>query len=160
MSAKPGEAHPFRDPLPTLTEDDLRAQGERITLPPPVPIGQLVQSMMAAADGDTPRPRAAEPSEVTLDELPEGTADIVLAEVVEVYLGRLGGRSHVPFTRATAEALRSAPLDHWAGFILSLVDGKASIQDVIDSSSLTEVEALRLLSELRDRRLIDVRPRR
>lgn len=142
----------------------MRVQGERATLPPPVPIGELVEKMMSIGEGEVPSGRRAgsapEDDGVQLDELPASAEATVLAEIGEAYLGRLGGRTHVPFTRTTREAALRVPLDHWAGFVLSLVDGAASIDEIVDASSLPEVEALRLLCELREQGLIDVRPRR
>ncbi len=142
----------------------MRVQGERATLPPPVPIGELVEKMMSDVDGDVPTGARAgsapEDDGVQLDSLPPSAEADLLAEIGDAYLARLGSRTHVPFTRTSREAALRVPLDHWAGFVLSLVDGKASIDEIVDASSLPEVEALRLLCELRDRGLIDVRPRR
>jgi hypothetical protein len=63
----------------------------------------------------------------------------------------------VPFPLTTAEAAQRVSIDHWAGFVLSLVDGATTIDDILDASALAEVEALRLLCDLRERGLIDVR---
>ena len=84
----------------------------------------------------------------------------ILAEIRSAYLARLGSRTHVPFARTALTASSRTNLDHWAAFVLSLIDGKASIDDVIDASALPEVEALRVLCELRERGMIDVRPKR
>jgi hypothetical protein len=156
MPSNPGPRDFRRMPLPTLTEDDIREQGERVTLPPPVPIGELVQHMMGDIDGEAP---AGPPPEqvVELDTLGASDEADILAEIGGAYLARLGGRTHVPFTRASREAALRVPLDHWAGFVLSLIDGAASVEDIVDASSLPEVEALRILCELRDKGLIDVR---
>jgi hypothetical protein len=174
-----------RAPLPTLTEDDLREQGERQTLPPPVPIGVLVDGMMGDLDGDVhgfhaspgssgspgvaPAPQApALPSatsisgalalELELDDLEGSAESSLLAEISDTYLGRLGSRAHVPFARMPPADLRRRSLDHWAGFVLSLVDGEASVEDILDAAAMPEHEALRLLCELREQGLIDVRP--
>jgi hypothetical protein len=106
-----------------------------------------------SATGETPAEEGVE-----LDALAAADEADILAEIGDAYLARLGGRTHVPFTRASREAALRVPLDHWAGFVLSLIDGAVSVEDIVDASSLPEVEALRLLCELRDRGLIDVRP--
>jgi len=154
MPSNPGPPDFRRMPLPTLTEDDIREQGERVTLPPPVPMGELVAKMMGKVDGDPPR------EGVELDTLGAADEADILAEIGAAYLGRLGSLKHVPFTVASREAALRVPLDHWAGFVLSLIDGAASVEDLVDASALPEVEALRLLCELCDRGLIGVRPRR
>ncbi len=159
MPLKPGPPERRRAPLPTLTEDDMREQGERETLPPPVPMRELVARMMGDVDGDPP-PTPAPETSVELDALGADDEAEILAEIGAAYLARLGSRAHVPFTTASREAALGVALDHWAGFILSLVDGTASVEDVVDASSLPEIEALRLLCELRDRGLVRVRPPR
>jgi hypothetical protein len=151
-----------RAPLPTLTEDDMREQGERHTLPPPVPIDDLVERMMDDLEGD--RPTAPPPSwlqdDVQLDELPASAEADVLDEIGATYMARLGTRAHVPFTvMARDEALR-VPLDPWTGFLLSLVDGTASVGQILDACSMAEHEALRLLADLHEAGLIAVRPPR
>jgi hypothetical protein len=172
MPENPGAPRPKRPPLPTLTEDDVRSQGERRTLPPPVPIGELVEQMMGEIDGDSPPTRRPEgagdvggypqtpghvgrPPLVTFEEV-SVEADVI-DEIGEAYLARLGSGAHIPFTRMTREAALRVPLDHWAGFVLSLVDGRASVDYIIDAASIPEIEALRLLCELREQGIIDVR---
>jgi hypothetical protein len=134
--------------------------GERVTLPPPEPMSTLVARMMT--EGEAPRPAAprAAAEGVQLDDLAAADEDAILAEIRTAYLARLGSRKHVPFVRTALTAKSRPDLEHWAAFVLSLVDGKASIDDVIDASALPEVEALRLLCELRERGMIDVRPKR
>jgi hypothetical protein len=152
-----------RAPFPTLTEDDVREQCERSTSPPPVPITDLVQRMMDDVEGERPTappPHTTGEEDVQLDELPELVEAGVLDEIGEAYLERLGPRWHIPFIVMTRDEALRVPLDHWAGFVLSLVDGAASIDEILDASSMPEHEALRLLSELREQGLIDVRPPR
>jgi hypothetical protein len=164
MPSNPGAPRRPRDPLPTLTEDDFRSQGERMTMPPPVPIGELVDQMMGVIDGEHPEapPPPAAPkgpaeagARITIEDVPFEAE--ILDEIGAAYLARLGSRAHVPFAcMAPEEALR-VPLDHWAGFILSFVDGRATVDDILDASSMPEIEVLRLLCELREVRIIDLR---
>jgi hypothetical protein len=123
-------------------------------MPPPVPIGELVQKMMSEVDGDIP---ITTEQDVQLDELPASAQDCILAEIGDAYLRKLGSRGHVPYLRTSPEAALCVPLEHWAGFVLSLVDGRASVEEIVDASSLPEVEALRLLCDLHDQGLIAVR---
>lgn len=150
-----------RAPFPTLTEDDIREQGERHTLPPPVPISDLVERMMDDVEGE--RPTAPPPlglvqDDLELDELPATAEADVLDEIGAAYMARLGTRAHVPFTVLARDEALNVPLAPWAGFLLSLVDGTESIGQILDACSMPEHEALRLLSELVDGGIIAVRP--
>jgi len=52
------------------------------------------------------------------------------------------------------EQLRSLCLDHREGFILSLVDGASPIETVLDASAMPLLDALRILCELFDARVV------
>lgn len=60
-----------------------------------------------------------------------------------------------PFYRAVPRLLQSkgqlahAPLDHRQGFVLSLVDGKTSVQALIDLAGIAEQEVVGMLQRLR-----------
>jgi hypothetical protein len=171
---------PPREQFATLTEDDLNDQCARETMPPPMPVADYVREMMKQVDGEPPpaapgpdpfdeleidveaAPPEPEPSddvkEVELDELPAGAEADLLEEIGLTYLSRLGGRTFIPFVAMPSEQAMAVPLDHWAGFVLSLIDGATSIEQVIDASAMPEIEALRVLSDLREQGLIDVRP--
>jgi hypothetical protein len=140
----------YRGPLPTLTEDDVREAGERATLPPPVPMSDLVAGMMV---GD-------EVPDVELRELGPDEAAHVIVEISEAYLAELGTGAGVPVLLKTAAQVAHLPLDHLTGFLMSMIDGHTTVEDIVDVSSLPRVESLRLLCELRELGLIDVRRRR
>jgi hypothetical protein len=72
------------------------------------------------------------------------------------YLSRLGGRDNVPRVIMTPEELRFLSLDHRAGFLLSFVDGSMSLDEVLDVSSMPELDALRILFELRMQGVIEI----
>lgn len=89
-------------------------------------------------------------------------AEVCRARQVERYLERLGSRAHIPRVVVAPDELKWLALDHRAGFLLSHVDGMSSIEEVLDVSSMQELDALRILFELREQGVIDVRapPRR
>jgi hypothetical protein len=67
------------------------------------------------------------------------------------------GRSvfaRVPVVVAGAADLRDARLDRRAGFLLSLVDGSTSIEQLLDASGMTSDDALATLEHLRLRGII------
>jgi hypothetical protein len=195
----------IRESLPTLTEDDIRAEGERVTIPTPIP-AELVRWMMAEAENGAPdpaglrgppsapasrapasaprevpgsrlpvsppravavstvetvppRPAAGvgEEEELEITEMPAAEQADVVESLVEEYLTKLGPRAGVPVAVLSAARTTEVQLDHWAGFILSLVDGATTIDEIIAASPMPEHEALRLLAELQQRGVIDVR---
>ena len=76
--------------------------------------------------------------------------------LTEKYLGSLGGRSNVPRVTMGAEEIRWLSLDHRAGFLLSFVDGEMSIDEVLDVSSMAELDALQIMYELREQGVIEI----
>jgi hypothetical protein len=85
--------------------------------------------------------------------------------LTEKYLSNLGGRSSIPRVTMGAEEMRWLSLDHRAGFLLSIIDGSMSIEEVLDVSSMPELDALRIMFELRMQDVIEIvdpprRPRR
>ena len=47
-------------------------------------------------------------------------------------------------------------LDSRAGFVLSLIDGQASVEDVMDMTAMPRLDALKILYELLDRKVIEI----
>ncbi len=68
--------------------------------------------------------------------------------LVQFHLARLGGLSAVLGVRVAGADVRWLGLDHRAGFLLSLVDGTTTVEEIVDVSSMPKHEALRLLAEL------------
>ena len=69
----------------------------------------------------------------------------------------LGGLDRVPVVRTAKDALASLEIDHRAGFLLSHVDGASSFETILDVSGMPELDALRILTELLRRGVLDVR---
>lgn len=59
-----------------------------------------------------------------------------------------------PALRATVDELRAFRLDHREGFLLSLVDGRTSLEGVLEASGLPMIDALRIFCELVEKRII------
>jgi hypothetical protein len=76
-------------------------------------------------------------------------AEFSRAALGDRYLENLGGRRAVPRVVMTPEEVRGAALDHRSGFLLSLIDGSMTIEEVLDVSSMPELDALRIMFELR-----------
>jgi hypothetical protein len=74
--------------------------------------------------------------------------------LTQMYLSRLGGLDQVINVVLPPEELRWLNLDHRAGFLLSLVDGASTIEELLDISGMPRLDALRILATLREQRAI------
>jgi hypothetical protein len=72
----------------------------------------------------------------------------------QMYLARLGSLTQVVRVAVARDQVRWLSLDHRAGFLLSLVDGTSSIEELLDVSTMPRLEALRILYGLLDQRVI------
>jgi hypothetical protein len=73
---------------------------------------------------------------------------------------KLGPLDRVPVVAVARDQLRWLAIDHKAGFILSHVDGVSSVEEIVDISGMKELEALGILAELVEQRIIDFAARR
>lgn len=76
-------------------------------------------------------------------------------EELDVMIETLGGLERVPQSRVRPGTLLKLKLAPSEAFILSLVDGRATLDEIVDMSGLPELEALLVLIELRSRALVD-----
>jgi len=84
-------------------------------------------------------------------------AQIARSELRKVYVSRLGSLDAVPSVAMGSDAILSLKaLDFRAGYLLSRVDGMSSIAEIVESGSIPSLEALRILSELFLRRVIEL----
>lgn len=74
--------------------------------------------------------------------------------LTQMYLSRLGGLDQVINVVLPPEELRWLNLDHRAGFLLSLVDGASTIEELLDISGMPRLDALKILATLREQRAI------
>jgi hypothetical protein len=74
--------------------------------------------------------------------------------LTQMYLSRLGGLDQVISVILRPEELRWLTLDHRAGFLLSLVDGASTIEELLDISGMPRLDALKILATLREQRAI------
>lgn len=74
--------------------------------------------------------------------------------LVDMYSSRLAGLHRVPQIVMGADQIRWLSLDHRAGFLLSMIDGVSSIDDLLDVSGMQRVDALRILCELLEQKVI------
>jgi hypothetical protein len=79
------------------------------------------------------------------------------AVLEQMYTARIGPLDRVPFVAVPPEQLRWLSIDHRAGFVLSHVDGACSLEQILDVSGMPTLDALRILYELAQQRVIGFR---
>ena len=75
----------------------------------------------------------------------------------QMYTARIGPLDRVPMVMVARDQLRWLSIDHRAGFVLSLIDGVSSLEMILDVTGMPELDALRILSELAQQRIISFR---
>jgi hypothetical protein len=85
------------------------------------------------------------------------TADTCRAVLRKMYAARIGPLDRVPNVTVARDQMRWLSIDHRAGFVLSLVDGVSTVEMILDVSGMPTLDALRILSELVQQRIITFR---
>jgi hypothetical protein len=76
--------------------------------------------------------------------------------LTQMYSARLGSLNQVVNVAIPVDQIRWLSLDHRAGFLLSLVDGISTVEELLDISGMTRLEALRIMYTLLEQRVISV----
>lgn len=84
-------------------------------------------------------------------------ADSCRAVLQQMYTARIGPLDRVPVVDVARDQLRWLSIDHRTGFILSLVDGFSSLEMILDVCGMPPLDALRMLFELVQQRIISIR---
>jgi hypothetical protein len=77
--------------------------------------------------------------------------------LVKMYSARIGPLDKVPIVMVPRHQMRWLTIDHRAGFILSHIDGVSSLEMILDVSGMPPLDALRILYELFQQRVISFR---
>jgi hypothetical protein len=76
--------------------------------------------------------------------------------LTSMYESKLGSLSRVPRVVLPPDQVRWLSLDHRAGFVLSCIDGYSSIEEILDVSGMSTTDALRILTDLLQQRVIAI----
>jgi hypothetical protein len=74
--------------------------------------------------------------------------------LTQMYAARLGPMDQVPSVVVPSDQITWLSLDHRAGFLLSLVDGISNIEEILDISGMTRLDALRIMYTLAQQNVI------
>jgi hypothetical protein len=75
-------------------------------------------------------------------------AQIARSELRKLYVARIGSLDHVPHITVGWQGLSTLSLDFRAGFLLSRIDTRSTLRQIVDASGIPELDALRIFSEL------------
>lgn len=78
--------------------------------------------------------------------------------LTQMYAARLGQLDQRVSVAIPPDQIRWLSLDHRAGFLLSLIDGSCSIEELLDVSGMSRLDALRILFNLLEQRVIALEP--
>ena len=76
--------------------------------------------------------------------------------LTQMYSARLGSLNQVVAVAVPSDQIRWLTLDHRAGFLLSLIDGGLTVDQILDISGMTRLDALRIMYQLLDQRVISL----
>jgi eukaryotic-like serine/threonine-protein kinase len=119
----------------------------------------IVQMSMMSTTATTPPPMSRRKTSTAPTRHESKTAPGRTDEELEKhYWGRIGPRKQVPRVAMQLDQITSLSVDHRTGFLLSLVDGTSTIDDLLDVSGMAHVETLRLICELLDAGVLVLTP--
>jgi hypothetical protein len=115
-----------------------------------------------AADADAPEAKGRESARMTIpapkplsaeDDSTQGTASSArptdsAAKAEQIELERFGSLTRVPRLAISVDALRQMTLDPATSLLLWLVDGKTSLQGLLDVCGMPRIQAVRIFGSL------------
>lgn len=78
--------------------------------------------------------------------------------LVKMQLSRLGSLQQIVELAVDSTELQWLTIDHRAGFLLSLIDGLSTLEDLLDICGMPRLQALQIFAELADQKVVRLRP--
>ena len=86
----------------------------------------------------------------------EGYVDLLRCRLVKIYRERIGDGSRVPKLLVPLDRITRFNLPTEAAFVLSLIDGRTSFDELLSVSGMGPFEALRIFVSLVDARIVGI----
>jgi hypothetical protein len=94
----------------------------------------------------------ASPSDADANRCAERCRDVL----TQMYAARLGPLTQTVRVAIPSEEIRWLSLDHRAGFLLSLVDGSLTVDEILDICGMARLDAMRIMFTLMDQRVVSL----
>lgn len=157
-----GDEEAFRVDLPKHSEPPVTKRGDSLAqvqaVDPPPTTPQEMHDRLSLGDYSGALAIAERLLELDPDDDEVlGCAEQCRTVLRQMYTTRIGPLDRVPMVMVARDQLRWLSIDHRAGFVLSLIDGVSSLEMILDVSGMPELDALRILCELAQQRIISFR---
>ena len=94
----------------------------------------------------------ADPDDLDAPRYAQNCRDVL----TQMYSARLGSLDQIVAVAVDSDQIRWLTLDHRAGFLLSLIDGGSTVDQILDISGMKRLDALRIMYQLLDQRVISL----
>jgi hypothetical protein len=74
--------------------------------------------------------------------------------LTQMFAARIGPLDQVVTVVVSPDEVQWLALDHRAGFLLSLVDGQSTVDEILDISGMTRLDALKIIFDLTERQVV------
>jgi hypothetical protein len=74
--------------------------------------------------------------------------------LTQMFAARIGPLDQVISVAVSPDEVQWLALDHRAGFLLSLVDGHSTVDEILDISGMTRLDALKIIFDLTERQVV------
>jgi hypothetical protein len=129
------------------------------SLPPPgaEPTVQDMQARYAVGDFSG----ALEVAEAILQKRPDDAATRRYAQncrdvLTQMFAAKIGPLDQVMQVVISPQEVQWLSLDHRAGFLLSLVDGQSTVDEILDISGMSRLDALKIIHQLVEQQIVNL----
>lgn len=74
--------------------------------------------------------------------------------LTQMFAARIGPLDQIITVTVSPQEVQWLALDHRAGFLLSLVDGQSTVDEILDISGMTRLDALKILNDLAEQQVV------
>lgn len=105
--------------------------------------------------------RALELAEAILQKHPDDTTTRRYAQncrdvLTQMFAARIGPLDQVMSVVISPQEVQWLSLDHRAGFLLSLVDGQSTVDEILDISGMSRLDALKIIHQLVEQQVVSL----